>query len=127
MHCQVLAGTQSSLLSRLSGYDGHFVVREKKTKDYAFQRQFHAKPSNILGCPGFVVRTIQRSHAMLWCACRYLLCDLVVNNTLKTLLCAGRYLLRDLVVDYTLKKYPSWAAVDTAVSREGWKLITLLR
>jgi len=38
-----------------------------------------------------------------------------------------RYLLRDLVVDYTLKKYPSWAAVDTAVSREGWKLITLLR
>lgn len=64
---------------------------------------------------------------MLWCACRYLLCDLVVNNTLKTLLSAGRYLLRDLVVDYTLKKYPSWAAVDTAVSREGWKLITLLR
>lgn len=43
-----------------------------------------------------------------------------------TPLCACRYLLRDLVVDYTLKKYPSWAAVDTAVSREGWKLITLL-
>ena len=38
-----------------------------------------------------------------------------------------RYLLRGLVVDYTLKKYPSWAAVDAAVSREGWKLITLLR
>ena len=46
---------------------------------------------------------------------------------LLTLCCAFRYLLRDLVVDYTLKKYPSWAAVDTAVSREGWKLITLLR
>ena len=30
-------------------------------------------------------------------------------------------------MDYTLKKYPSWAAVDAAVSREGWKLITLLR
>ena len=38
-----------------------------------------------------------------------------------------RYLLRGLVVDYTLKKYPSWAAVDAAVSREGWKLVTLLR
>ena len=64
---------------------------------------------------------------MLLCAIRYLLRDLAVDYTLKTLLFACRYLLRDLVVDYTLKKYPSWAAVDTAVSREGWKLITLLR
>ncbi len=81
MQNQVLAGTQTSLLSWSLGIteaDGRFVVR-----------------------------TIQRSRVMLWCACRYLL--------------------RDLVVDYTLKKYPSWAAVDTAVSREGWKLITLLR
>ena len=38
-----------------------------------------------------------------------------------------RYLLRGFVVDYTLKQYPSWAAIDNAVSREGWKLITLLR
>lgn len=49
----------------------------------------------------------------------------VLGQTLAFMI--GRYLLRDLVVDYTLKKYPSWAAVDTAVSREGWKLITLLR
>ncbi len=81
MQCQVLAGTQSSLLSWLLGF--------------------------IEADESFAVRIIQRSHAMLWRACRYLL--------------------RDLVVDYTLKKYPSWAAVDTAVSREGWKLITLLR
>lgn len=42
-------------------------------------------------------------------------------------ICLCRYLLRTFVVDYTTKQYPSWAAVDTAVSREGWKLITLLR
>eukprot|EP00891_Asterochloris_glomerata_P003864 jgi/Astpho2/3864/gw1.00062.105.1_t len=39
----------------------------------------------------------------------------------------GRYLLRHLVMEYTAKQYPKWAAIDTAVSREGWKLITLLR
>ena len=38
-----------------------------------------------------------------------------------------RYLLRSAVVDCMARKYPKWQAIDSAVSKEGWKLITLLR
>lgn len=38
-----------------------------------------------------------------------------------------RFLLRDMVAGYMTQHWPKWSAVDTAVSKEGWKLITLLR
>ncbi|EIE18549.1 hypothetical protein COCSUDRAFT_68258 [Coccomyxa subellipsoidea C-169] len=39
----------------------------------------------------------------------------------------GRYMLRGMVVAYLSSRFPKWAAVDAALSNEGWKLITLLR
>eukprot|EP00884_Botryococcus_braunii_P002383 jgi/Botrbrau1/12145/Bobra.0186s0058.2 len=39
----------------------------------------------------------------------------------------GRYLLRRLVVGWMSQRFPNWHAVDAAISKEGWKLITLLR
>ena len=38
-----------------------------------------------------------------------------------------RFLLRDIVAGFMTQQWPKWAAVDAAVSKEGWKLITLLR
>lgn len=40
---------------------------------------------------------------------------------------AGRYVFRDAVVSYLTKQFPKWTAIDLAMSREGWKLVTLLR
>lgn len=40
---------------------------------------------------------------------------------------AGRYLLRDMVMSYLTKQFPKWTAIDRAMEREGWKLVTLLR
>jgi uncharacterized membrane protein YdjX (TVP38/TMEM64 family) len=31
------------------------------------------------------------------------------------------------VVGYLTSRFPKWAAVDSALSSQGWKLITLLR
>lgn len=39
----------------------------------------------------------------------------------------GRYLLRDLVVTGLHTRYRSFAAVDAALERDGWKLVVLLR
>ena len=39
----------------------------------------------------------------------------------------GRYVFRDLVVSYLTRQFPKWTAIDAAMSREGWKLVTLLR
>ncbi|KAK9791575.1 hypothetical protein WJX73_009469 [Symbiochloris irregularis] len=41
--------------------------------------------------------------------------------------CTGRFLLRDWVESHVIHRFPQWAAVDSALSKEGWKLITLLR
>ena len=38
-----------------------------------------------------------------------------------------RYLLRGVVMGYLNSRFPKWAAVDAALSSEGWKLVTLLR
>ena len=38
-----------------------------------------------------------------------------------------RYLLRVTVMGWMTARFPKWAAVDAALSAEGWKLITLLR
>ncbi len=38
-----------------------------------------------------------------------------------------RYLLRDFVLQYLTEAYPKWGAIDRALEREGWKLVTLLR
>ena len=38
-----------------------------------------------------------------------------------------RYLLRSVVMGYLNSRFPKWAAVDAALSSEGWKLVTLLR
>ena len=38
-----------------------------------------------------------------------------------------RYLLRGVVMRYLNSRFPKWAAVDAALSNEGWKLVTLLR
>jgi uncharacterized membrane protein YdjX (TVP38/TMEM64 family) len=40
---------------------------------------------------------------------------------------AGRYVFRDVVVSYLTRQFPKWTAIDSAMSREGWKLVTLLR
>lgn len=40
---------------------------------------------------------------------------------------AGRYIMKDFVVSYLTKQFPKWVAIDAAMSREGWKLVTLLR
>lgn len=40
---------------------------------------------------------------------------------------AHRYLLRRMVVGWMSQRFPNWRAVDGAISKEGWKLITLLR
>jgi uncharacterized membrane protein YdjX (TVP38/TMEM64 family) len=37
------------------------------------------------------------------------------------------YLLRRLVMEWMTQRFPKWQAVDGAISKEGWKLITLLR
>ena len=42
-------------------------------------------------------------------------------------LCISRYLLRGAVMGYLTTRFPKWAAVDSALSSQGWKLITLLR
>ena len=39
----------------------------------------------------------------------------------------ARYLLRDAVVAWLAARFPKWPAIDAALSREGWKLVTLLR
>lgn len=39
----------------------------------------------------------------------------------------GRYLLRDFVVSYLIKKVPNFGVIEEAMSREGWKLVCLLR
>ena len=44
-----------------------------------------------------------------------------------TLTLALRYLLRDAVVAWLAARFPKWPAIDAALSREGWKLVTLLR
>lgn len=41
--------------------------------------------------------------------------------------CCARYLLRGVVMRYLNSRFPKWAAVDAALSSEGWKLVTLLR
>ena len=38
-----------------------------------------------------------------------------------------RYLLREMVLRYLTEQYPKWSAIDRALEREGWKLVTLLR
>ena len=38
-----------------------------------------------------------------------------------------RYLLRGMVVDWLASRFPKWPSIDAALSKEGWKLITLLR
>ena len=38
-----------------------------------------------------------------------------------------RYLLRDFVLRFLTEHYPKWGAIDRALEREGWKLVTLLR
>ena len=38
-----------------------------------------------------------------------------------------RYLLREAVVAWLAARFPKWPAIDAALSREGWKLVTLLR
>jgi hypothetical protein len=39
----------------------------------------------------------------------------------------SRYLLRGVVMGFFNSRFPKWAAVDAALSSEGWKLVTLLR
>lgn len=39
----------------------------------------------------------------------------------------GRYLLRDFVLRYLTNNFPKWGAIDRALEREGWKLVTMLR
>ena len=39
----------------------------------------------------------------------------------------SRYMLRGVVMGYLNTRFPKWAAVDAALSSEGWKLVTLLR
>jgi len=36
-------------------------------------------------------------------------------------------MLRGVVMGYLNTRFPKWAAVDAALSSEGWKLVTLLR
>lgn len=39
----------------------------------------------------------------------------------------ARYLLRDFVLRYLTNNFPKWGAIDRALEREGWKLVTMLR
>ena len=43
------------------------------------------------------------------------------------LLFSCRFLLRSWVKESVTKRFPKWPAIDAAISKEGWKLITLLR
>ena len=40
---------------------------------------------------------------------------------------AGKYILQELVVSYLTRQFPEWTAIDAAMAREAWKLVTLLR
>lgn len=40
---------------------------------------------------------------------------------------AGRYIFRDAVVSYLSKNFPKWTLIDGAMTREGWRMIVLLR
>lgn len=35
--------------------------------------------------------------------------------------------MQEAVRGWTQQRFPRWAAIDTALSREGWKLVALLR
>ena len=35
--------------------------------------------------------------------------------------------MRAAVVEWLAARFPKWPAIDAALSREGWKLVTLLR
>jgi len=40
---------------------------------------------------------------------------------------AGRYIFRDAVVSYLSTNFPKWSVIDGAMTREGWRMIVLLR
>ena len=40
---------------------------------------------------------------------------------------ARRFLLREVVSDYMSRHWPKWSAVDAAISKDGWKMVMLLR
>lgn len=39
----------------------------------------------------------------------------------------GRYILRDLVVHHACQRITNFQSIDTAISKNGWKLVVLLR
>lgn len=38
------------------------MLKDKERKDYAFQREFSAKPSIALGCPGLLLKFLSRVY-----------------------------------------------------------------
>lgn len=39
----------------------------------------------------------------------------------------GRYLLADMVASYVAERFPGYPAIETALAKEGWKLVFLLK
>ena len=50
---------------------------------------------------------------------------IITNNIVTSIRC--RYLLRDFMVSMLRAKWKKWDILDTAIEREGWKLLLLLR
>lgn len=75
-------------------------------------------PGMILAVGAGAVYGFGPATVIVWvCTC--------IGQTLAFLL--GRYLLRDIVSAYLTANFPNYRTMETALSREGWKLVCLLR
>ncbi|CAL5228441.1 g11576 [Coccomyxa viridis] len=75
-------------------------------------------PGAIFAMAGGAIFGVPLGCALVWVGT-------TVGQTLAFIV--GRYLLRGVVMRYLNSRFPKWAAVDAALSNEGWKLVTLLR
>lgn len=81
--------------------------------------------STVLLVPGVIFNLFAgMAFSLLWGSfCTWV--GTVLGQTLAFL--TARYLLRELVVSLTSERYRAWSAVDEAISRESWKVVSLLR
>ncbi|KAK9869092.1 hypothetical protein WJX84_010194 [Apatococcus fuscideae] len=75
-------------------------------------------PASILACAAGAVFGVPLAFILVWAANS-------IGQTLAFLV--GRHLMQAAVKGWTQKRFPRWASIDAALSREGWKLVALLR
>lgn len=81
--------------------------------------------STVLLVPGVIFNLFAGMAFSLWWGSFCTWVGTVLGQTMAFL--TARYLLRDLVVSLTSERYRAWNAVDEAISKESWKVVSLLR